>query len=86
MFWVVSHVCVYSVGCFQQLVCIVTKDIITFLKISGSHVLELKILARVLANSLQIVTRDLIGTDFTYVAKGRSIQNNLHLVCQTLRG
>ena len=41
---------------------------------------ELKILARVLANHLQIVISDLIGPEQNYTVKGISIQDNLHLV------
>ena len=47
---------------------------------------ELKILARVLANRLQLVISDLIGPEQNYVVKGRSIRDNLHLVCQILEG
>ena len=41
--------------------------------------LQLKILARVLANRLRLVISDLIGSEFNYAVKGRSIQDNLHL-------
>ena len=47
---------------------------------------ELKILAQILENSFQIVTGDLIGTKQNNAVKGRSIQNNLHLVCEILEG
>ena len=65
----------------------VTKGVITFLKKGGRHVweglddywiitllnTELKILARVLANRLQVVISDQIGTEQTYALKGRLI-------------
>ena len=47
---------------------------------------ELKILARVLANRLQLVISDLIGPEQTFAVKGRSIQNNLHLIREVLEG
>ena len=47
---------------------------------------ELKILARVLANRLQLVISDLIGPEQTFAVKGRSIQDNLHLICEVLEG
>ena len=73
---------------------------ITLLKKEGRHVrgelddyrpitllnTELKILARVLANRLQLVISDLIGPEQSYAVKGRSIQDNLHLVRQILEG
>ena len=63
----------------------VTKGVITLLKKSGRHVweglddyrpitllnTELKILARVLANRLQLVSSDQIGPELTYAVKGR---------------
>ena len=72
----------------------VTKGVITLLKKGGRHVweglddyrpitllnTELKILARVLANRLQLVISDLIGPEQTFAVKGRSIQDNLHLI------
>ena len=72
----------------------VTKGVITLLKKGGRHVweglddyrpitllnTELKILARVLANRLQLVISDLIGSEQTFAVKGRSIQDNLHLI------
>ena len=65
---------------------IITKGVITLLKKGGKHVWEglddyrpitllntvLKILARVLANRLQLVINDLIGPEQNYAAKGRS--------------
>ena len=45
---------------------------------------KLKILARVLANRLQLVISDLIGPVQTYAVKGNPIQNNLHLVREVL--
>ncbi len=42
-------------------------------------------MARVLANRLQLVIIDLIGQEQNAV-KGRSIQDNLHLVCDVLEG
>ena len=47
---------------------------------------ELKISARVLANRLQLVISDLIGSEKTFAVKGRSIQDNLHLIRQVLEG
>ena len=78
----------------------ITKGVITLLKKEGRHVrgdpddhrpitllnIELKILARVLANRLQIVISDLIGPKQCYAVKERSIQDNLHLVRQILEG
>ena len=78
----------------------VTKDVITLLKKGGKHVWEglddyrpitlfnrkLKILARVLANCLQLVISDLIGPEQTFAVKGRSIQDNLHLIREVLEG
>ena len=76
----------------------VTKGLITLLKKGGKHVweglddyrpitllnTELKILAQVLANRLQLVISDLIGPQQTYAVKGRSIQDNLHLIREVL--
>ena len=73
---------------------------ITLLKKGGRHVweglddyrpitllnTELKILARVLANRLQLVISDLIGPEQTFTVKGRSIQDNLHLIREFLEG
>ena len=78
----------------------VTKGVITLLKKGGRHVweglddyrpitllnAELKILARVLANRLQLVISDLIGPEQTYAVKGRSIQDNLHLILEVREG
>ena len=78
----------------------VTKGVITLLKKGGRHVweglddyrpitllnTELKILARVLANRLQLVISDLIGPEQTFAMKGRSIQDNLHLIREVLEG
>ena len=76
----------------------VAKGVITLLKKGGQHVgeglddyrpitllnTELKILARVLPNRLQRVISDLIGPEQTYAVKGRSIQDNLHLIREVL--
>ena len=76
----------------------VTKGVITLLKKGGRHVweglddyrpitllnTELKILARVLANRLQLVVSDLIGPEQTFTMKGRSIQDILHLIREVL--
>ena len=65
----------------------VTKGVITLLKKGGKHVweglddyrpltllnTELKILARVLANHLQLIISDLIGPEQTFAVKGISI-------------
>ena len=78
----------------------VTKGVITLLKKGSRHVweglddyrpisllnTELKILARVLANCLQLVISDLIGPEQTFAVKGRSIQDNLHLIREVLEG
>ena len=78
----------------------VTKGVITLLKKGGRHVgeglddyrpitllnTELKILARVLANRLQLVISDLVGPEQTFAVKGRSIQDNLHLLNLVLEG
>ena len=74
----------------------ITKDVITLLKKGGRHVCEnlddyrpinlLKILARVLANRLQLVISDLIRQEQNYAVKGRSIQDNLRLVREVLEG
>ena len=78
----------------------VTKGVITLLKKGGRHVwdglddyrpitllnTELKILVRVLANHLQLVISDLIGPEQTFAVKGRSIQDNLHLIREVLEG
>ena len=78
----------------------VTKGVITLLKKGGRHVgegldvyrpitllnTELKILTRVLANRLQRVISDLIGHEQTFAVKGRSIQDNLHLIREVLEG
>ena len=78
----------------------VTKVVITLLKKGGRHVweglddyrpitllnTELKILARVLVNRLQLVISDLIGPEQTFAVKGRSIQDNLHLIREVLEG
>ena len=78
----------------------VTKGVITLLKKGGKYVreglddyrpitllnTELKILARVLANRLQLVISHLIGPEKTFTVKGRSIQDNLHLIREVLEG
>ena len=78
----------------------ITKGLIALLKKEGRHVrgdlddyrpitllnTELKILARVLANRLQLVISDLVGPEHNYAVKGRSILDNLHLVRQILEG
>ena len=76
----------------------ITKSVITLLKKSGRHVwkglddyrpitllnTELKILAQVLVNHLQLVISDLIGLEQNCTVKGRSIQDNWHLVHEVL--
>ena len=78
----------------------VTKGVITLLKKGGRHVweglddyrpitllnTELKILAQVLVNHLQVVISNLTGPKQTYAVKGRSIQDNLHLIREVLQG
>ena len=80
--------------------CSVIKGVITLLKKGGRYVwvgldvyrlitllnTGLKILARVLANPLQLATSDLIGPEQTFAVKGRLIQDNLHLICEVLEG
>ena len=78
----------------------VSKCVITLLKKGSKHVseglddykpitllnTELKILARVWANRLQIVVSVLIGPEQTYAVNGRSILDNLHLIREVLAG
>ena len=78
----------------------ITKGVISLLKKGGRHVwedlddyrpitllnTELKILAWVLANRLQLVISDLIGPEMNYAVKWRSIQGCLHLVREILEG
>ena len=73
---------------------------ITLLKKGGQHVgeglddyrpiillnTELKILGQVMANRLQRAISDLIGPEQTFAVKGRSIQDNLHLIREVLEG
>ena len=47
---------------------------------------ELKILAKVLSNRLQLVMEDLVGPGQNFAVPGRSIQDNLHLVRTVLEG
>ena len=47
---------------------------------------ELKILARVLANRVQLVISYLIGPEQNYAVKGKWIQDNLHLMRRILEG
>ena len=78
----------------------VIKGVIILLKKGSKHVwvglhdyrpifqlnTELRILAPVLANQLLLVVSDLIGPEQTYTVKGRSIQDNLHWICEVLEG
>ena len=78
----------------------VTKGVITLLTKGGKHVwvglddymlitllnTELKILARVLANRLQLVISELIDPEQTFAVKGRLIQDNVHLIREVLEG
>ena len=41
-------------------------------------------MGRVLANRLQLVISDLNGLELTYAVKGRSIQDNLHLILEII--
>ena len=43
-------------------------------------------MARVLANRLELVISNLIGPEHTFAVKGRSIQDNLHLIREVLEG
>ena len=97
-----THVCTYSDGYVQPLVhpSSITKGMITLLKKGGRHVwenlddyrpitllnTEVKILAWVLMNHLQLVISDLIRPEQNYTVKGRAIPDNLHLVCNALEG
>ena len=45
---------------------------------------EFKILAWVLANCLQVVISNLISPEKTFAVKGRSIKDNLYLICEVL--
>ena len=77
----------------------VTKGVITLLKRGGRYVweevhdyrpitllnTEIKMLARVLVNRLQLVISDLIRPEQNYAVKGRSIQDNLYLVKEVLQ-
>ena len=76
----------------------ITKGVITLLKKGGRHVwedlndyrpvtllnTELKILAWFLVNCLPLVISNVIGPEQNYAVKGRSIQDNLHLVLEIL--
>ena len=76
----------------------ITKGMITLLKKGGKHFwkdlddyrsttllnTKLKILAWVLVNHLQLFLNDLIGPEQNYAMKGRSVQDNLHLVHEIL--
>ena len=78
----------------------VTKGVIILLKKGGKEVweglddyrpitllnTELKILAWVLANRLQLLISNPIGPEQIYAIKGRSIQDNLHLIREVLDG
>ena len=78
----------------------VTKGVTTLLKKGGRQVweglddyrpvtllnTELKILARVLANPLQLFISDVISPEQIYAVKGRSIQDNLHLAREIIEG
>ena len=44
----------------------------------------LKVLILILANRLQLVISDLIGPEQTFAVKGRSTQDNLHLIPEDL--
>ena len=78
----------------------ISRGVITMLEKRGSNVwekqddyqpitllnTELKNFAWILANHLLIVVGDLIGPELNYIVKGRSIQNNLHLMCEIREG
>ena len=75
----------------------VTKGVITLLKKGGRHIwegldyyrpmtlqnTELNILAMILANRLQLIISDLNGPEQSYAMKGKSIQDNLHLLAMS---
>ena len=89
----VAHVCAYSDGCVQPLVCSgvipinITKREITLLKKGGKHIWEykpitqlntkLKILAWILVTCLQIVVGDLIGPEQNDVVR----ENQFRTIC-----
>ena len=78
----------------------ITQGMIPLMKKGGRHVweeldnyrpltllnTELKILSWVLVNQLQLVIRNLTGPEQNYAVKGRSIQDNLYLMCEVLEG
>ena len=78
----------------------ITKGVLTLLKKGDKHVwedlddyrpitmlnTEFDILAWFLANHLWLVISNLIGLEQNYAVKGRSIQDNLHLIHQILEG
>ena len=74
----------------------VTKGMITLLKKVVWHfgegiddyrpITALKILARLLANRLQLVISDLIVPEQTYAVERRAIQDNLHLIREDREG
>ena len=84
----------------EQSLVALPRVLIALLKKEGRHVrgdlddyrpitllnTELKILARVWANRLQLVISDLVGPEHNYAVKGRSMLDNLHLVRQILEG
>ena len=47
---------------------------------------ELKNFAWILVNLLLIVVEDLIRPEQIFIVKERLIQNNLHLICETIEG
>ena len=78
----------------------ITRGVITLLQKGGKHVseeldgygpmsllnTELKILAWILANNLRTVVEEFIGREQNCAVRGRSIQNNLQLVCEIIEG
>ena len=73
----------------------ITKGEMTLLKKGSKRVwkepitllnTELKILARILVKRLRIAVGDLMGPGHNYAVKGRSIQNNLHLIREIIEG
>ena len=93
-----SHVSLFRAD--RAIVGSVTKGVIILLKKGDRHVweelddyrpitqlnTESKILARVLANGLQLVINDLIIPDQNYAVKEWAIEDNLHLVREILEG
>ena len=81
---------------FLEEILLLPKGVITLQKKAGRHIwedlddnrriTELKILAQVLANFLQLIISDLNGPVQNYPMKGRSFHDNLRLPREILKG